>query len=304
MPVLDVAHEQPGELVGTVDRTARAVQLEVQRQRRSRVPAGGRDELDRRPAADRRDGADIAAEAGHGQVHDRPDPEVVEGLELAHVPARRRGFSSHSGPGEVALELRVTHEDVLVHQRDAEVRPASSGPEIGLDRASPMLVPGAPTGVAPARVGRASRLPPACGRPRCPRPATGRVAGHGRASGQLRHDARHQQRLRSSRSSITATIMSRAWNWGSATMSAMLLIRLTGIAATREGCGRPRPPSASPSTPAIASSSSPARRTRPWLLQEVGVVGDSRPGRSPGTGCRNSGVVLAAMQTRSPSAHG
>jgi hypothetical protein len=74
---LKVAQKEVGKLVWPVDRPPGAAHLEVQGKGSLRIPARRRDEMDRRSSCHSGHGSDVAPEAGHGQIHDRPDAKCV-----------------------------------------------------------------------------------------------------------------------------------------------------------------------------------------------------------------------------------
>ena len=78
-----------------------------------------------------RDGAHethIPSQTGHGEVHDRSDPQPVEPREPADRPLDRLVLVPLE-TRQVALELVVPHEDVLVDQGHAEHMRLDGTPE-------------------------------------------------------------------------------------------------------------------------------------------------------------------------------
>ena len=247
------------------------------------------------PVGDLAHEAHVAAEAGNGEVHDRADPEAVQ---LGEPPHGRfdRLVGVPFGIRKVRLELRVADEDVLVDQGRAERRRARSAR--GMCERAPRVRPTAALRRSDAILrGHRRRVPPRTARstPRAPAPAAGRGPGVRDSFGTTPGTSSG----RSSRSSSTSTIISRARNCGSATMSAMLLIRLTGHLLARAAWQPPRRPSACSST-----RRSPRRARWPGRPVLRWCRGPDRPQVvSPdglGRAFWKSPVVLAAMQTERP----
>jgi hypothetical protein len=73
--------------------------------------------VDRRPPGNLRYELDVASEARHGEVDDRPHPQLVQTLQAAdrcvdrnvRVPLR---------VGQVPLQLEIADEDVLMDEGD------------------------------------------------------------------------------------------------------------------------------------------------------------------------------------------
>ena len=273
---------------GPLDRPARTVELEVERQCAPDVVAGRRDQVDGDLAGDRRDEPDVAPEARDREVDDRPDAEVVEPSAGRATARRIASPSSHSDVATFRSSSRSrTKTCSCIRVGPSVVRIA--GAEECLDRchgsASPRpdrrrsLAGRADTleqapGVGGPRGGAASSAPSrrgADGPSRCPRPAVpSEGAARDRACGTASGRRRGRGAASSSRSSSTVTIISRAWNCGSATMSAMLLIRLTGIRRSRRR--------------ATTSSAVRDARPRPDHLVEFVGTPDAAPGWSTGRG--------------------
>ena len=173
----------------------------------------------------------------------RPRPTTVRSTTVGSPPrAARSGRTARSvastarpSAREVALQLEVADEDVLVDEGQPEVAPGTAPRYVWtLGWWSVTSLGGRRRRAGRGRPGPGARLPVA-GAANCARTASV-SAPSGRASGGTRPGVRDSfgampgtSSGRSSRGSSTATIISRARTCGSAAMSAMLLIRLTGI---------------------------------------------------------------------------
>jgi hypothetical protein len=118
--------------------------VEVERHVVVGVEAGGHHDVQRHLCGDPLDARHVATQADHRGVDDGPHPGVVGLLQLLHgvgdpvvlaAPLRR----------VVLLHVGGEHEDVLVHQRDAEVGGVDGSPG-GLDGRHGGLLQGAATG--------------------------------------------------------------------------------------------------------------------------------------------------------------
>ena len=127
MPSVMSRDEHVGHGLRAVEQRSRAAEVEVHRHVVVGVDAGGDDDVDVGGRGDAGDAGDVAAEPDHRQVDDAVH---AAGLELAQA-----GDGVGLALGLVAPDLGIVvddlggqHEDVLVHQRHAEVG--------GVDRSS------------------------------------------------------------------------------------------------------------------------------------------------------------------------
>ena len=118
--VLDVADEHLGHDLRAAERGTGAQVVEVHRQVVEGVEAGGHHDVQLGGRGDPGDARKVAAEADHREIDDGVHParlQLVEPRDGVGLP-----FGAVAPPLRVVLhDLGGHHEDVLVHQRDAEI---------------------------------------------------------------------------------------------------------------------------------------------------------------------------------------
>ena len=85
-----------------------------------RIEARRGDDVDRDPLGDRVHERHVASQARHRQVDDGSDPQLSEVRKAADRSFDGVGGIPDLERDEIALELGVAHEDVLVHEGRAE----------------------------------------------------------------------------------------------------------------------------------------------------------------------------------------
>ena len=248
-------------------------------------------------AGDGRDGPDVPPEAGNRQVDDRSGCRGRGARRRPRTARRRRRprptrseatFSSSSGSRTnmcscISVDAELAGIDRAEERLDRG-HPARRPPPPGVRARPSGSAATARSGASPAGLG----LDPRCSRMAhrrgvgAERPPERRDAA--RRARQLRDDPGNQEWPCPAGRRRPSTIMSRAWNCGSATMSAMLLIRLTGISRAREGARPRHRRSASSST-----RRSPRRAPRhgapaPWLVHSARSSARSSRPIDAGTG--------------------
>ena len=120
IPSLDIADEQLGHRFGAGEHRARSLEVEVHRHVVVGVDAGGDHDVEVGGRRDAGDPRDVAAEPDHGEVDEGVHATRFEFVEPRDGVGLAAGFVAPDR-GIVLHHLGGQHEDVLMHERDAEI---------------------------------------------------------------------------------------------------------------------------------------------------------------------------------------